>query len=397
MVRDAVKNSLRSQILEARSSSLGWGLYSKYKWYNLKEKRDVADLRLKTLLWQLWFWQCHQLSWTNASIWSPMLSFWSRMLESTISPSEALWICWFLSVLESLKLFFFNVDFHIILKISLFSYIAKTWPWHHSVGGHSPINSDMRFIWFPFTVGTIWPAVNESKTVEPVFIPGSIFASMCCCDYLHFHFSVRFYNIREHRKKPQSQLCRRRRQGEKRGFVASRHECNGFIQFHQVQQWWVWANGEDKPSTSPLLLPYMEGEAPETWPFSASLCLLCATLPEPRVPTFPSKPDLHICTEAVLRVLTLNFAHGLASANPAPAERKHTVLSTPAKPFLLTPSDLFKIQGLSTLTSLDKIQACVYILVPSPAYFSGLPMRVKGNHRIQAPCKTPDMAIKVSE
>ena len=31
MVRDAVKNSLRSQILEARSSSLGWGLYSKYK------------------------------------------------------------------------------------------------------------------------------------------------------------------------------------------------------------------------------------------------------------------------------------------------------------------------------------------------------------------------------
>lgn len=48
MVRDAVKNSLRSQILEARSSSLGWGLYSKYKWYNLKEKRDVADLWLKT-------------------------------------------------------------------------------------------------------------------------------------------------------------------------------------------------------------------------------------------------------------------------------------------------------------------------------------------------------------
>ena len=80
----------------------------------------------------------------------------------------------------------------------------------------------------------------------------------------------------------------------------------------------------------------MKGEVPETWHFSASLGLLCATLPESHVPTFPPEPDLHICTEAVLHVLTLNSAHSLASANPAPAERKHPVLSTPAKPFLLT-------------------------------------------------------------
>lgn len=80
--------------------------------------------------------------------------------------------------------------------------------------------------------------------------------------------------------------------------------------------------------------------------------------------------------------LTFNCAHGLGSANPAPADRKHPVLSTPEKPFLLTPSDLFKTQRLSTLTSLDKIQACVYILVPSSAYFLGLSVRMKGNHII---------------
>lgn len=33
--------SLRSQILEARSSSLGWRLYSKCKGHDLKEKRDM--------------------------------------------------------------------------------------------------------------------------------------------------------------------------------------------------------------------------------------------------------------------------------------------------------------------------------------------------------------------
>ena len=170
--------------------------------------------------------------------------------------------------------------------------------------------------------------------------------------------------------------------------MAGRHGYNGFIWFHQVHhniKCCVWTNGEDKHSVSPLLLPYTKGEAPETWPFSASLGLLWATFPESRIPTFPPEPDLHICTEAVLRVLTLNSAHSLASANPAPADKKHPVLSTPAKPFLLTPSDLFKIQCLSTLTSLDKTQACVYILVPSPAYFSGLSVRVKGSHIIQAP------------
>lgn len=41
-VRDGVKNSLGSQTLEARSSSLGWGLYSKSKWCDLKEKRDMV-------------------------------------------------------------------------------------------------------------------------------------------------------------------------------------------------------------------------------------------------------------------------------------------------------------------------------------------------------------------
>ena len=128
-VRDGVKNSLGSQTLEARSSSSGWGLYSKSKWCDLKEKRDMVwFMVLKNYFGScvVIFWQCHQVSWTKASVGSPMLSFWSRIPGSTISPSEVLWICWFLSEPQSLKLFFFNVDFQsVILKISLFSYIAK--------------------------------------------------------------------------------------------------------------------------------------------------------------------------------------------------------------------------------------------------------------------------------
>lgn len=164
--------------------------------------------------------------------------------------------------------------------------------------------------------------------------------------------------------------------------LQARHECNGFHPVSPspavvgVSEWWRRAQ-RFSPTSS---LYGRRGSWDLAW-------LHCAyTAPpflSPEFQHFLPSLDLHICTEAVLHVRTLNFAHGLASANPAPAERKHTVLSTPAKPFLLMPSDLFKIQG-STLTSLDKIQACVYILVPSPAYFSGLPMRVKGNHRIQA-------------
>lgn len=144
----------------------------------------------------------------------------------------------------------------------------------------------MCFIWFPFAVGTIWPAINGSETVDTVFISGSIFASMNYCDYLHFHFSVRFYKIRENGKKNSIPAAQTKVAGEKSGFLAGRHEYNGFIWFHKVQQWWVWMNDKDKHSLSPLLLTYMKGKAPERLgPF----WLRCVY----RVPPFPSPEFQH--------------------------------------------------------------------------------------------------------
>ena len=78
-----------------------------------------------------WFWHCHQLSWTNASIGSPTLSFWSRILESTISHQKLYGSVDFSLYPNHWSFFFFNDDFQsVILKISLFSYVAK-----HGLGG----------------------------------------------------------------------------------------------------------------------------------------------------------------------------------------------------------------------------------------------------------------------
>ena len=194
--------------------------------------------------------------------------------------------------------------------------------------------------------------MNGSETVDTVSISGSIFASMNYYDYLHFHFSIRFYKIRENGKKKLNPSCADKGGRGKRvaSWLADTNTMasSGFIKSNSGGCEWM-----IKTSTAFLpcfLLIWKERLLRDLALFGFVVFTMCHPS---RVlsPTFPPEPDLHICTEAVLRVLTFNCAHGLASGNPAPADRKHPVLSTPEKPFLLTPSDLFKTQRLSTLTS----------------------------------------------
>lgn len=145
---------------------VGCFIYSKGKWSDLKERRDLVWF----MFLKNYFGSCvvilmvSSTSLKNVSVGSWTLSSWLRSLEQTIFLAKALQICWFLSVwiTEGFS-FSFNVDSQsIVIKISPFSSIAKHGLGNAMLEDAFPAVHARSFLLFPFTTEIIWPVTNWS-------------------------------------------------------------------------------------------------------------------------------------------------------------------------------------------------------------------------------------------
>lgn len=138
--------------------------------------------------------------------------------------------------------------------------------------------------------------------------------------------------------------------GEKEWPVVGRHEYNGFTWFYKVQiQHWEGREGKMKTKHFPPNSYWYERKgSQETWPFSASLCGLCATLPESWLPTSTPEPDLHINYIGCTWCPDIQLSPQPSSSWAWPGRQKAAQVTKPRKTF---PPDTF--WPLQNLTALD--------------------------------------------